>query len=192
MALYEAYIFPVAFGIICTGNILICITFGSLTTGTRSLSAVLMAGSENAKNLAANRAYACYEMITGRLSGVFSVSFLFQELMFLLLIVTLIVGGAKMAELKSISLEIFCFGTALEMIFVVTFQFFPMIMLYLHSKETTQLMRAFMRKDRYSMAMARRSRILKVRPMDVHTITLETLFDYAQFLVSSLLMLLKA
>jgi len=194
MALYETYIFPVAMGIVFTGNILICITFGSVTTGTRSLSSVLLAESENAKHLAANRTYACYQLIIDRLTSVFSVSFLFQELMFLLLIVTLIVGGVKMAKLESLSLEIFCFGTALELVFVVTFQFFPMIMLCLHSKETTQLMKAFMRKDRHVRAMARRSRtrILKVRPMGVHTITLETLYDYVQFLVSSLLMLLRA
>jgi len=192
MDIVEAYVFVVGIGFVLTGNIAVCITFGSVTNGIQSLNGILKNECSNTKYLAANRAYVCYQVITDRLTSVFSVSLLFQELSFLLVIVTLIVGGVKMAQLRLVSLKFFCYGTSSEIALAVIFQFLPMIKLHLYSQETSSLMRALARKDRHAKSMARRSRVLKIRPMGVHTITLNTLFDYAVFTVSLLLMLLKA
>jgi len=194
LVITDAYIFPVSLAIISTANLITCMTFGSMKIGVQSLKAAFKTESDCEKHLAVNRAYTCYQVIIDSLTSVFSVSFLFQEGLFLITIVTLLAFGVKNSGNRrmTIILEITIYFGALQGSFLVISQFFPVIMLYIHSNETLKLMTTFMRTDKHARAMARRSRLLKVRPMNVHTITLETLFDYVIFIVSVLLMLLQA
>jgi len=149
LALYETYIFPVAITCVLTANLITYITFGSITTGIRYLNEVLKTESDNVKYLAANRAYNCYQIIIDRLTTVFSASILFQEGFLLTSIVTLMAFGIKSTvnSQKDIFLEIWCYGLALEGTLFVILQFYPIIMLYMYSTETLQLMTAVMRKN---------------------------------------------
>jgi hypothetical protein len=188
----EAYVFPVAFGIVAASNILVCIAFGGLVTGIRQLNLILKDKNESQRSMEVNKVYESFQIVIDRLTSVFSVSLLFQELFFLLLIVFLVTGAVKMAEIESIILELFFYGLASVLCFIIAFQFYPMMLIKLRSTRTIDLAKYLMVKNKRERCMALKSRVLKVRPMGVHTVTLNTLCDYAVFIVSFLLMLMSA
>jgi len=195
LALHDTYTCLVLLETIAIVNLITWITFGSLTTtGMQFLSSIFKTESNVEKYLAANRAYTTYQVIIDRLTSIFSVSILFQEGFLLTSTTTMIAFGvkSKLNGQNAIFLSIMAYIFALEAAFLVISQFYPIIMLYMYSTETLQLMTAFTRKNKHAKAIARRSRLLKVRPMNVHTITLDTLFDYVMFIVSVLLTLLAA
>jgi len=192
LAIFESYIFPFGLGIITVSNVLIYITFGSITADISMMNMILSDPIQKYKCIQVNRKYQLIQLIINQLNTTFSVSFLFQELSFLVDIVCLVMGAVKMAGVGSVALVIFSYGTALEFACLIAIQFYPMIMMNLYSMTTILLCRGLMGGEKHSRALARTGRPLRVRPMDVHTISLATLCDYAVFVASMLLMFLKA
>ena len=80
LALFEGWLFPVGAGIIITSNILVCITFGGLNCEILCLNAILVNAEKRNEIRKVNRVYESFQLIIDRLTCVFTVSFLIQEL----------------------------------------------------------------------------------------------------------------
>ena len=185
------YLYPVGTGVVAVSSTLICITFKSLSNSVETLHETLKTGTgisgTQAKYI--NLIYLSFQLIIERLSYIFSTSLLFQELAFLLTIVFCINGGSKLAAVHSVILGIFVSNMSVSLCFLVTFQFYPMIKLHLNSERLLGLIKSLMVETKYTKVLARQYREIKVRPMRVHTVTVDTLCDYVVFVMSLVLML---
>jgi len=189
LILYESYIAPLACGIISGSTLVVYITFGGIMTNIAVFNTMLKDPSVGWRDKTdIIRAYHLVTLTLMPLESLFSLSFILQEYNFLMAVSLFVVSGVKMAE--SVSLAIWCYVTAVWMFVLLGIQFYPMISMNLMSQETVSLMNHLV-LDRRGRADARKSRVLKVRPMGLHTISLATLSDYVTFIASMLLMFLK-
>ena len=194
LAIFESYFFVVCWPVLAVTNILLCVTFTNLSNCVETLNETLDETLKEDVVMSTNQVYTVsltyqsYQQIIDRLTTVFSLSLFFQEVWLILDIIFIFVGASKM---EAIFFAIFLYGMSLEMSFLVVFQFYPMIVLNLNSKRFLELCKSLMVEAKYSKATSETFRELKIRPMGVHTITLNTLSDYVVFAVSLLLMLRK-
>jgi len=190
LSIFEWYLYPVAWGILAIGNILICITYRVISNCIKSLTRSVKQNSKHQRVDWVNREYQTIFFIMKCLSSVFSFSLLCQEFAFLMVIAYLFVGASNLAE-ESGFLAAFFYVINMEYSYGLTMQFYPMIVLNLNSKEFIRTCRSYLSTDRYSRLITQRFKELKVRPMEVHSVTLGTLADYVVFVASFILMLFK-
>jgi len=190
LTFFEWYLYPVAWGLLATGNILICITYKVVSNCVRALSRGVKLDPNHRNVDWVNRQYQTVFLITNNLNDVFSLSLLCQEFAFLMVIAYLFVGASNLAHESGRPSEVF-YGINLEYSYFLSIQFYPMIVLNLNSCELLLNCRSYLVSNKYTRMVTERFRELKIRPLGVHTVTLGTLEDYVVFVASFILMLLK-
>jgi len=148
-------------------------------------------GTPEPKNVeAVSKFYQELQIVVGRLNSAFSSSLLFQEFGLLCTIVFFAVGSSKVVQ--DYTVISICFNlNAVQLLFNLIVQFYPMIVLNLNSRKILSWGRGRKLDSKYLQALVARHRELKIRPMGVHTVTLSTLSGYVVFVVSFILMLHK-
>ena len=174
-------------------NILLCITYKTLGNCILALTQVL----ETSKKLSEKKdkhictVYQRIHMLIQRLDLIMSRSLLVQEGTLLFGITLSLIAGQKTARIHSVLISAYFYQLSLTFSLVTVLQFHPMVMLNLNSKKFLRMLSSRVVPTKYSRLIVQRLRVIKVRPMGVHTITLYTLSDYVIFIVSFLLMLLQ-
>ena len=192
LVIFESYIFVTVYGPIAICNILICMTYKSLSNYVKvSISRVKLDPTFSVSQLIISNQ--CFQLVTARLKSVFSASILGQEFGFMVVIELGMVDGSKLNSQKFGFLSAYFYAVCVELWFLVTFQFHPIIFLNSNSIDfITSCLKSLMYQDKYSKTVVQGFRELKIRPMGVHTITVGTLGDYVVFVISFVLMLHQA
>jgi hypothetical protein len=85
----------------------------------------------------------------------------------------------------------FFYGNTIVAFVMLGVQSYPMVDLHLKAKANVELWRSMMTSTEYLKLLARRHRVVRIRPMGLHSVTFYTFSDYVVFVLSILLMILK-
>jgi len=192
LSIIEWYLYPMGWGLLASGNILICITYRVMSNCVAALNIGVKQDLEQREVDWVNRQYQILLQITNNLSSGFSFSLLCQEFGFLVVISNLFVGTSRMAQEISWILALTFYGVTVDYTYCLSMQFYPMVVLNLNSLKLVRTCKTYLVTDAYSKRVTKTFKQIKVRPMKVHTITLDTLADYIVFVMSFILMLLKS
>ena len=135
-------------------------------------------------------AYNSLQILCDLLGSTFSGSLLVQEAT-ILLTITYVLFVALTFTSGSLILSLFFGYISIVLCFVITFQFFPMVKLFLGSVKVLPFLRAQSVGRKFDKKQVMSFRTLKVRPAQVHTVTLNTFCDYCAFTVSFVILLIS-
>jgi len=191
LSFLEWYIYPIACGLLITENTLICITYRTMSNCVKALDRGVQLDLEQRYVDWIKRQFQVVSQITNNLSSGFSFSLLCQEFGWLLVISYLFVSSSRLVHGLSAVLGMGFYCVTLGYCCCLFIQFYPMVVLNLNSMKFVRTCTIYLSRDKYSKRITKTFRELKVRPMKVHTITLNTMADYVLFVASFILMLLK-
>ena len=193
LSAFEAILFAIGMGFFWVSITLFCITYKNMGNCVVVLTQRLKTNTELPIRTAERICvlYQYCKILLGHLDSLFSCSILVQELAFLVSITLLLVGGFKMSGLLSIVLSFLFYGSAASFFLAAALEFHPLVTLNLNSARFLQYFHSRKDDSKFPSQIIKQLTILKVRPMKVHTITLNILFDYVIFIISFLMMLLE-
>jgi len=189
-AALEFYVFPTCMGALFNNTVLIFVTYLNVAGCFNILNEELQQTNKDFRKIeAVSIYYQQLQTLAGRLNSGFSACLLCQELGILFATILFIYGSSIIVVdgFSAISLSFKLNGV--QVFFCLVIQFYPMILLNLNSRKIVRWARGRKHDSKYLQALMARHQELKIRPMGVHTVTLNTLSDYVTTVVSFILML---
>ena len=198
VALYDASLYFTGWGVMGATNILLGMIFRCVSNAMETLTemaksiSIMKSSDITHRRLSIIRAYLALQILTDRLGKQFSTAILLQESTLLLGLVYGLYALTQLAKLSSGTMvAVTMFGSGVTLIvFVILFQFYPLVMVTLESKHLLETLGASLLSSTEKRHL-RMCRVLRIRPMGAHTFTINTFCDHSVLVASYFIVLVN-